>query len=206
MVVGCGSGSAGTKTASTTASREASAPARPAAGASGGKHAGKGQGGQSKAGGSAAGSPSIAAEEAAPGDHSIQEYGAEAEGGEREALLAAMHSFFRAIAASDYSRVCSGLLGANREQLQQFSKLQGGAGADCAQSLAKLLTPTAAGEAKKAAAATIGRVRVKGDIAFVLFRPPGATLSYFAMKREGGAWKAISLAPGTPLNPSLPGG
>jgi hypothetical protein len=146
--------------------------------------------------------PSIAAEEAAPGDHSIQEYGAEAGNSEKEAVLAAMRFFFSAIATSDYARVCAGLAASNREQLDQLAKtLKHKAGKGCAATSAGLLNPAAAAEAKLAAAAAIGKVRIGQGTAFVLFRPPGGTLSYFAMKEEGGEWKAISLAPGTPLHP-----
>jgi type IV pilus biogenesis protein CpaD/CtpE len=146
--------------------------------------------------------PSIAAEEAAPGDHSIQEYGSEASGTAAQAVLAAMHSFFEAMANSDYAKVCAGLTASNRQQLAQFAKQSLKAPSGCAVSLSSLLNRGAAAEAKKAAAVTIGKVRIKANTAFVLFRPPAGVLSYFVMKEEGGAWKAISLAPGTPLDPT----
>jgi len=144
--------------------------------------------------------PSIAEEEAAPGDHSIQNYGAEAGGEEKAAVLAAMRSFIAALASSDYARACAALPAANREQMQQFFKAQHHGGS-CAAVLAKLLSPAATTEAKKALGATISKVRVGEGNAFVLFRPAGGKLSYFVMKEEGGAWKATSLAAGSPLYP-----
>lgn len=144
--------------------------------------------------------PSIAEEEEQAGDQSIQEYGAEAAGGEREAVAAAARSFFGALADSDYAKVCAGLTSANRGQLQQYLKLGGGEVASCAAVLAKILSVPSS-EASKAARATVSRVRIADGNAFILFRPAGGKLSYFVMKDEDGAWKATSIAPGTPLSP-----
>ena len=138
-------------------------------------------------------------------DNSIQTYGSAATSTEKAALADSALSFFRALAASDYAKVCAGLIGANRQQLQAF-KLKGRQGSGCATALKTLVPPTAAAEARKAASGAVTGVRIKGDTAFVLFRPSGGPESYFVMKRENGEWKAISLAPGAPLNPSLPGG
>lgn len=145
-------------------------------------------------------SPSIAQEEASAGDQSIQHYGAEAAGGDRKAVVGAMHAYFLALAASDYEAICAGLTASNREQLQQLSKLKHEGSKGCAGSLATVL-PGGAPEAKKAAAATISRVRIGDGNAFVLFRPAGGTLSYFVMKEEDGEWKATSVAAGAPLSP-----
>jgi hypothetical protein len=119
-------------------------------------------------------------------------------GSGKAALTAAAHSFFTAMATRDYARLCTGLAASNREQLAAFVK--GGQGG-CAAALKALLDPAAAAEARKAADAAVTSVRIKGDSAFVLFRPKGGVLSYFVMKEEGGRWKATSLEPGTPLNP-----
>ena len=74
------------------------------------------------------------------------------------------------------------------------SLLPGESAADASERLARA-------KAKAAAAAPIKSVRVKGDTAFIIFTPKGGKPSFFVMKREGGAWKAISLGPGTPLEP-----
>ncbi len=134
-------------------------------------------------------------------DNSIQTYGSKAAGSEKAALGAAALSFFRALAGPDYAKVCAGLAASNRQQLGALLKAkhrQGG----CAAVLKTVIPPSAAAEARKAANATVTGVRVKGDTAFVLFRPSGGPASYFVMKREKGEWKAIGLAPGTPLNPA----
>lgn len=68
--------------------------------------------------------------------------------------------------------------------------------------LKTLLTAAAATEARRAAEAAVTSVRIKGGTAFVLFRPKGGVPSYFVMKEEGGGWKAIGLAPGTPIDPT----
>jgi hypothetical protein len=169
---------------------------------------GSGSGSTSTMGTAAGGSPgstqarpSIAAEEEHGGDHSIQNYGSEAEGDEKAEVTAAMLAFFRAMAAPDYAKLCAGLTSSNRAQLQQFSKLKHEGSSSCASLLPTLLTPSSSAEAKKAAAATIAKVRVGEGNAFVLFRPPGGKLSYFVMKEEDGAWRATSLAPGAPLHP-----
>lgn len=154
-----------------------------------------GQGGSSQ--GSSTGGSSSA-------DNSIQTYGSAATGADKTALAGAAFSFFRALAAGDYTKVCAGLLSADRQQFQAV-KIKNGQGG-CATDLKRLVPPTAAAEARKAASGTLSSVRIKGDTAFVLFRPAGGKPSYFVMKREGGSWKALSVAPGTPLEIPTPQG
>ena len=157
--------------------------------------------GKAAAEGSSKHSPSIASEESQAADHSIQNYGSEASGGEKEAVIEAMRSFLRALAGPNYAEVCAGLTAANRRQLAQFAKIKKEPAKGCASLLPTVLVPGASAEAKKAAAGAISRVRIGGGNAFVLFRPAGGKLSYFVMKEEGGQWKSTSLAAGTPLNP-----
>lgn len=107
------------------------------------------------------------------------------------------------MAAHDYAGVCAGLSATNRLQLQAFLKYKHPHGGGCASVLKMLLkSPQVIASARNAARGAISAVRVKDDTAFFLFRPKGGPPSYFVMKREKGAWKAISLAPGTPLNPT----
>jgi hypothetical protein len=199
--LGCGGGSSSTST--TAASTAATAPGATTTAKA---PAAKAKAPAAKAQGRSASTkpkpqPSIAEEEAAPGDHSIQEYGSEAEGSESEAVLLSMHSFLTALAGSDYAKVCSGLLASNREQLAQFTKSSPGAPKSCPAVLGVVLSPAAAAEAKRAAAGTVSKVRIGEGTAFVLFRPKGGKLSYFVMKEEGGAWKSTSLTAGSPLVP-----
>ena len=171
---GCGSGSSGTGTT-------AAAPSPPA-----------------KTGGTPE-APPANPKESSPGS-SITGYGTAAGGSARAAVLAAAHSFFTAMAGGDHARLCAGLTAVNREQVAAFTKGKHPGG--CAAALKALLVPAAATEARKAAAAAVTSVRIKGGTAFVLFRPKGGVPSYFVMKEEGGAWKAIGLAPGTPIDPT----
>ena len=171
---GCGSGSSGT-----TGGTTATAPARQA--------------------GIPRSAPAPTGRESSPGS-SITGYGTAAGGSARAAVLAAAHSFLTAMASGDHARLCAGLTAVNREQVAAFTKGKHPGG--CAAALKALLVPAAAAEAHKAAAAPVTSVRIKGGTAFVLFRPKGGVPSYFVMKEEGGAWKAIGLAPGTPIDPT----
>lgn len=130
---------------------------------------------------------------------SITGYGSAASSAQKAALASAAHSFFAAMASRDYAGVCKGLAASNRAALENFLKAAHRTGGCPA--VLKTLLLRAIPEARKAAAGKITAVRVKGPTAFVLFRPQGGAPSYFVLKREGSAWKAISLAPGTPLNP-----
>ncbi len=133
-------------------------------------------------------------------DNSIQTYGSAASGAEKAAVLSATHSFFHALAATNYASVCSQLASSNRKELQQYLKLGHSKAHSCATLLPTLLRnigPTA----NKAVKGTFTGVRIQGPRAFVLFRPKGGPPSYFLMLKEGGTWKPTSLAPGVPINP-----
>jgi hypothetical protein len=133
-------------------------------------------------------------------ENSIKGYGSAATSAQKAALATAAFSFFKAIAASDYAKVCDGLSASNRKEMQAFSKAKPQL-ASCPAFLKTLIASRGVPEAKKAAAGKLTSVRVKGSTAFVIFTPKGGKPSYFVLKREAGAWKAISLAPGSPLNP-----
>jgi hypothetical protein len=130
-------------------------------------------------------------------DDSIQTYGTVAEGSEEEDIIAAMRSFFVAIADADYSAICAGLTKTTREQLEPFQKQEG----DCATALESLLVRQVAPEARKAAVGAVYQVRVEDGTAFVLLTPAGGEASYFVMKREGDEWKSTRLSTGTPFVP-----
>jgi hypothetical protein len=132
--------------------------------------------------------------------NSFQTYGSTANSAQKVALSAGAFSFFRALAASDYIKVCSDLSSSNRLELQALLKGKNKKGGGCAAVLPTLLHSVGP-EARKACEGTLSAVRVKGDTAFVLFRPRGGKPSYFVLRREAGTWKALGLAPGTPLNP-----
>jgi hypothetical protein len=133
-------------------------------------------------------------------DRSIQQFGGAANADDKSAVEGAVHSFLTAIATQDYAGICTDLAKSNREQLASFGGGNGPNG--CDEALKDLLNPAVAKEAKNSAGAPITSVRVKGGTAFVLFKPPGGSESYLAMKREGGSWKSIAVTPGTPLAPN----
>lgn len=157
------------------------------------------------------GAPSAGSESSGGGssrtpEGSIESYGAAAGGTEKAAIAAAARAFFAAMSTRDYAGVCADLSAPNQAQLQAFLRA-GHRSGGCPAILKTLVPPAEMAAARRAAAGAVNGVRVKGDTAFVLFRPKGGAPSYFVLKREGGAWKAIGLAPGTPLRlPSPPAG
>ena len=189
-LTGCGSGSS-----TTTASPQASTPSDTSLNSStrATTQSSTQGAGQSQEG---TGSGSSSSDE----NGSIQAYGSEASSDQKAALSATAFSFFRAIAASDYAKVCAGLSASNRKELQAFTKAKHQS-SGCPSILKMLISTRGVREARKAAAGLVSSVRVRGDTAFVLFRPKGGEPNYFVLKREGGTWKAISLAPGAPLYP-----
>jgi hypothetical protein len=133
-------------------------------------------------------------------ENSIKTYGSAAASAQKTELKDAAFSFFRAMAASDYPKLCEALSASDRKAMEAFTKAkhpQGG----CPAILKSLISTRGVPEARKAAQGRLSAVRVKGGTAFVLFRPRGGPPSYFVLKREGRAWKATGLAPGAPINP-----
>lgn len=125
------------------------------------------------------------------GEASIEEFGSEAEGSEREAVLAVFTGYLNAIAEEDYPAACSHLAATVRSSLTQ---LAGEASRSaCAALLPKLLAPTAPRIAHEQANGRITKVRAEGDRAFVVFRAPGAELYQLTMIEEGGEWKATTV-------------
>jgi hypothetical protein len=135
-------------------------------------------------------STSQESEESVGGEKSIEEYGAEAGGGERGAILSSFHNYLQAIAAGDNSTACSYLSVRVQQGLRQLVKQR----ASCEQILPKLLAPTAAAISRQQDNGKITKVRVKGDQAFVVFHAPGAKLYMLGLVREGGEWKATTVA------------
>lgn len=194
LVAGCGSGSSSSTTASTAATPGGSAASTPTSSSPSTT--------QSQAG-STATTTTPSAGTTSPSqtpENSIKTYGSSASASEKAALSAAAFSFFRAMAASDYAKLCAGLSASNRKELEAFDKAKHEQLA-CPVLLKALISTRGAPEARKAAAGRLISVRVKGPTAFVVFKPRGGVPSYFVLKREGSTWKAISLEPGTPLNP-----
>jgi hypothetical protein len=206
---GCGGGSGSTSstTAAQAPARTATSESSPSGGQSGGSSGGAETSANRSAKESASSNGSGASESSSnqpskqTPEASIEGYGSAAQGATKSQIANTALAFFRAMAAHDYAKLCAGILASNRASLQSFLKAEHKEAGGCPAALSTLLVHPGP-EASKAAHGTVTGVRIKGDTAFVLFRPKGGVPSYFVLKREGGAWKAISLAPGTPLNPT----
>jgi hypothetical protein len=127
------------------------------------------------------------------GEKSIERFGSEAGGSERDAVLAAFGGYLEAVAARDYATACSHLAASVRQGMAQFAppKLRR---RGCAAILPQLLSPSASAIAGRQANGKVTRVRVEGERGFVVFHAPGAKLYQMPIVREGGAWKAGLLA------------
>jgi hypothetical protein len=146
--------------------------------------------------GAAQGSESTAAERKGRyrgGEKSIEDFGAEAKGAGRAALLGAFHSYLKAVAAEDNAAACSYLSVNVQRSLEQLAGGQGKS-PGCTQILSKLLSPTAPAVSREQAEGGITKARVEGDRAFVVFHAPGAKLYQMTMVREAGEWKVATVA------------
>jgi hypothetical protein len=120
------------------------------------------------------------------GEKSIENFGSEASGDSRAAVLAAFHGYLGAVAARDYPKACAYLAASVKQSLEQFSKgrLKG-----CEELLPKLLSPTAPVISREQDEGRVTKVRVQGDRAFVVYHAPGAKLYQLTMSSEDGEWK-----------------
>jgi hypothetical protein len=132
-------------------------------------------------------------EESKGGEASIEEFGSEAAGSDRQELLGVYSDYMNAIAERDYGAACSHLSATVQNSLEQLAgKALKGKG--CAAILPKLLAPTASVISRAQANGKITKVRVEGDRAFIVFHAPGAKLYQLTMVREDGEWKAATVA------------
>jgi hypothetical protein len=127
---------------------------------------------------------------------SIEGFGEEAGGSEREEVLGAFHAYLGALAAKDYQAACAHLAVAVRDSLSQLTKGK----LPCSKAMAILVAPSATKGAAQQDRGKVTKVRVEGERGFVVFHAPGARLYQLTLAREGGAWKAGS-AVGSVLAP-----
>jgi hypothetical protein len=213
VVAGCGSSSSSTSstvtggetaTLDTTSKPESTATAT--TGAAGSKNAGAKKHAGTKSAESGEGSGSggtndngapLGSDTKKAGDNSIETYGSDVEGAEKDAAVAAMRSFDIAVADRDFNKVCAQLATKIRAGLAESHK-------PCPELLEYLVVIKPA-VARGSANGKVTHVRIGGGNAFVLFRPVGSDqLNYFVMTMEGGKWKALGLSVGTPVNPTAP--
>jgi hypothetical protein len=143
-------------------------------------------------GGSSPAASTTSTSASASGEKSIEEFGREAQGPDREALIGAFHAYLGGIVARDYSTACSYLAASVRRSLQQFASARS-EHRRCASLLSALLAPSAATVARQQDEGRITKVRLKGDRAFIVFHSPGAKLYMLTLAREGGGWKTTTV-------------
>lgn len=124
---------------------------------------------------------------------SIEGFGEEAEGSERDEVLGVFHAYLGALAQGDEQGACSYLAARVTESLQQLAA-KAKKKVSCPQLLEALLSPQAGQVAKAQAEGKVTKIRVKGDTAFVVFHAPGARLYQLTLAKEGGRWKATTLS------------
>ena len=129
----------------------------------------------------------------------VRNFGADASGGQRAAVVGTLRSYFRALADENYRSACAHFTRAYRRTLARA--LSGGdAGGSCREVGRAMREqpdlPT--GDAVATVAAEILRVGIEGSNATVVYRPRKGTASFLTLVREGGSWKTTSLA-GAPL-------
>jgi hypothetical protein len=127
------------------------------------------------------------------GEASIEDFGSEAEGAEREGILAVFTGYLEALATKDYAASCSDLSTEVHESIAQLVGEEAGK-TSCAAVLPALLSPAAPKIARQQSEGEVTRVRVEGDRAFVVFKAPGAELYQQTLVAEGGEWKVTTLA------------
>jgi hypothetical protein len=203
---GCGSDSSSTDTAPVAAGATGTTtvPTTPSAGEAGSPAPRRQEGGSEQTpegegeGSKSAGKEAAGGNEYQP-DTSLQTFGQEVHGPLKAQVSRAVLSFFRALARPSYPAICARIAAANHRQIQEYAELQRVPANGCPEVLEMLMSPPN-GAISRSPRSKITRVRVNGDEAIVFFRPPGGSVSYIPMVREGGRWRSVTLVPGTPVN------
>jgi len=128
-------------------------------------------------------------EQRTSGEQSIEGFGAEAKGAEKEEMLDAYRSYLGAIGEKDYAEACELLSAPVRDSLAKLSQGK----ASCEEALGAILAPSAPSLSKAQAKGEVTKVRVERETGFVVFKAPGAKLYQLTLVSEGGEWKAGSL-------------
>lgn len=125
-------------------------------------------------------------------EESVESFGEEASGQERERIIAAQRGYLEALGAHDYAAACAKLSAQARESIASLAAKRAKPG-DCGRILPGLFAPTAAAIARQQADGDVTRVRIEGDQGFVIFHAPGAKLYIFTLEREGAQWKGTAI-------------
>jgi hypothetical protein len=135
------------------------------------------------------------------GDNSVQEFGEEADTGERDDAAAVLHDYLDARAQANWAAACRYM---SKNEIESLESLAAQAtqikDKSCAGVLEKLTNPAAKGLMKtEAEKADVGSLRVEGEQAFVIYTGLNGTVMAVPMTNEGGVWKVASLT-GAPLS------
>ena len=130
----------------------------------------------------------------------VRGFGSEAGARYGEEIVAVVRSYFSALAKGRHTEACSHMSSSFRRTLSRALQPERAREAGC-EALGQMLAADSnlpIGAADAASRARIVGVRVAGRNAVVLYRPEGGEPSFLTLIREGGRWKATSLA-GAPL-------
>ncbi len=132
------------------------------------------------------------------GENSIPDYGSEAHASERQRATAELAGYLEARVADEWSRACTYLAAALRDQLEKYAGTKTN-GKDCAPILAALFNKTAQDghqpPANTLTTAGIAALRINGDNAFALYHGPNNTKYVMPMINEHGTWKMTQTTP-----------
>jgi hypothetical protein len=130
------------------------------------------------------------------GDNSIQEYGAEADAKEVDAVTAALRSYLEARASADFAKQCLYLAKATVAPLEEFA---GGSsqlkGKGCREILSALESNAPASTLTSTLTGDIASLRIEGKRGFALYHGDEGIDYFVPMVKEGGEWKVAALAP-----------
>jgi hypothetical protein len=126
------------------------------------------------------------------GDNSIQTYGLEASGAERERVSALVRSYLDARVAGDWAAVCALLAAKARAEQSRF-----GGGASCAKAMRSFAAEASPGVLAEEAEIEVLSLRQGTRYAFLIYRRPDGIFA-IPLTREGGGWRLVLVTP-TPV-------
>lgn len=199
----CGGGDSDDSTAAAT-TRESTIPVTN--GGQGSKQGGKDREGGKESGddngGSSSDSDDTSSDEGSAsfrtpgGDNSIQDYGDEAAGAEREAASVPLRDYLEARANDDWAKECALLAKAAVAPIEQFiAHSPQFKGKGCAAILKTLMGQTPSSARANPMTAGIASLRFEGNRGFALFHGAGDVNFFVPMIKEDGKWKVGAIAP-----------
>jgi hypothetical protein len=128
-------------------------------------------------------------------DNSVEEFGAEAKGGEFEAAAASLHRLLDARAQRNWVAACEYLSTAAKTGLAELSiQVPQLKGKGCPIQVSALTESISSTALHEAAIADVASVRVRGDHGVVIYRGARDQIEAITMAREGREWKVAALS------------